>query len=87
LSWRHGSATNTFFDDRPSAETLIAYRQLLRLEDGWEQVLADAAPDVVVWRSSSRLTAELSDDPDWFGAAELDGFTVFCRAGIVERCS
>lgn len=87
LSWRDGSSTNTFVDDRPSAETLIAYRQLLRLEQGWEQVLDDAAPDVVVWRSGSRLTTELVEDPDWFRAVELDGFTVFCRPELVDRCS
>lgn len=87
LSWRHGSSTNTFVDDRPAAETLIGYRQLLRLEDGWEQVLDDAAPDVVVWRRGSRLTGELADDPNWFRATELDDFTVFCRAAWADRCS
>ncbi len=87
LSWRHGAATNTFVDDRPSAETLIAYRQLLRLEDGWEAVLDTAAPDVIVWNSRSRLTAELAEDPSWFRATDLDGFTVFCRAAWADRCS
>jgi len=87
LSWRHGSSTNTFVDDRPAARTLIAYRQLLRLEDGWEQVLVEAAPDVVVWQSESGLTGELAEDRDWIQAFEADGYTVFCRSTLAERCS
>lgn len=86
LSWRYGADANTFVDDRPAAATLIAYRQILRQEDGWREALADAAPDVVVWASGSPLTRALSDDPRWFEAVELDDFTVLCRSALAERC-
>lgn len=87
LEWRYGAAANAYVDDRPDAETLVQYRTILRLEDGWAEELASVDPEVVLWSSDSPLADELSSWDGWVTATELGGYTVFCRADLAERCS
>lgn len=85
-SWRFGADANVFVDDRPGATTLIEYRRMLRLEDGWQDALARSNPDVIVWETELPLTEELSSDDAWVSAGEFDEHTVFCRAAWADRC-
>lgn len=87
LEWRFGTDAHAYVDDRPDAATLVQYRRILRLEDGWQGELASVDPQVVLWNSESPLTAELADDPAWVEATELGDYTVFCRADVADRCS
>jgi hypothetical protein len=86
LDWRFGDRANTFVDDRAGADAMLDYHALLELEDGWEAALARTDADVLVWSSDEPLVDELGA-PEWFEVGELDGFTVFCRAGIADRCA
>ena len=86
LEWRYGTRANAYVDDRPDAATLVQYRDLLYLEDGWQSELAAVDPQVVLWSSDAKLTDELADRDGWVRAVELDDYTVFCRADLADRC-
>jgi hypothetical protein len=87
LEWRFGDQANAYVDDRPDAATLVQYRQILRLEDGWQGELDAVDPQVVLWRTDSPLTDELAGNDAWVRAADLDEYTVFCRTDLADRCS
>ncbi len=87
LEWRYGDRAHAYVDDRPSAQTLIDYRDLLLLEDGWEAAFERARPDVVLWQREEPLSVELAADDAWFDAGDAGRFAVFCRAELAERCS
>jgi hypothetical protein len=87
LEWRYGADANAYVDDRPDAATLVQYRRILRLEDGWQDELAQVDPQVVLWSSESPLTEQLASDDGWVRATVAGNYTVFCRADIAERCS
>jgi hypothetical protein len=87
LEWRFGAEANAYVDDRPDAATLVQYRRILRLEDGWQDELATVDPEVVLWSTDSPLTAELARSDDWVRAIEADDYTVFCRADLADRCT
>ena len=87
LEWRYGDRAHAYVDDRPSAETLIDYRDLLQLEDGWQEAFERAQPDVVLWQREEPLSAELAADDAWFDAGDSGRFAVFCRVELVARCS
>lgn len=87
LEWRYGAAANAYVDDRPDAATLVQYRTILRLEQGWRDEFASVDPQVVLWDSESALSARLERDPEWVTAASLGDFTVFCSRELAERCS
>ncbi|MEX0768410.1 MAG: hypothetical protein WD029_08060 [Microthrixaceae bacterium] len=87
LEWRYGDKANTWVDDRPGAATMVAYVNLLRLSDGWPKSLAEADGDVLIWRTSDKLTAQLKESPDWSQGTKAGEFTVFCRTEISERCN
>jgi hypothetical protein len=87
LEWRFGTDANAYVDDRPDAATLVQYRRLLRLEDGWQGELASVDPDVVLWRTESPLTAELATLDGWVRAVELGDYTVFCHVDVAARCT
>ncbi len=87
LEWRYGAEANAYVDDRPDAATLVQYRRILRLEDGWRDEFDAVDPQVVLWRTDSPLTEELRDSDDWVDAVELDEFAVFCRADLADRCT
>ncbi len=87
LEWRFGDRANAYVDDRPDAATLIQYRKLLDLEDGWEAELAEVDPQVVLWSNDKGLLDELRDDPDWVRATGDDSYTVFCASEIAPRCT
>lgn len=86
LEWRFGTRANAYVDDRPDAATLVQYRQILRLEDGWQDELAAVDPQVVLWSTDSPLTAKLSDSDEWVRATTAGNYTVFCRTDIADRC-
>jgi len=86
LEWRYGDKANIWVDDRPDAATMVAYVNLLRLSDGWQKSLAKTGGDVLIWRTSDKLTAQLKKDPDWKLGTQAGEFTVFCRAELAERC-
>lgn len=87
LEWRFGAAANAYVDDRPDAATLLQYRDLLRVEPGWQDELASIDPDVVLWRADSDLSDELGESTGWHRAAEVDDYVVFCREGLRTRCT
>lgn len=87
LEWRYGARAEAYVDDRPDAATLVQYRTILRLEDGWQDELAAVDPDVVLWSTESPLTGELEERDDWIVATEQGDYTVFCRAELADRCS
>lgn len=87
LAWRYGPGANAYVDDRPDAATLVQYRGILRLEDGWQSELDAVDPQVVLWATDSKLTDELAGSDRWDRAVELGDYTVFCRADIADRCS
>jgi hypothetical protein len=86
LEWRFGPDANTWVDDRPGVDAAIDYVTLNRLRPGWAEALDRADGDVVLWKDDAPLTDRLADDPDWVRATSVDGFTVFCRAPIADRC-
>jgi hypothetical protein len=87
LEWRYGADAEAYVDDRPDAATLVQYRRILRLEDGWQDELAQVDPEVVLWHTDSPLSDELADDDAWVLATRQGDFSVFCRAELAERCS
>ena len=87
LEWRYGERANTFVDDRPGAATMVAYVNMLRLSDGWQKSLATSNGDVLIWRTSNKLTRELKKDPAWVVGTQAGEFTVFCKAELADRCS
>jgi hypothetical protein len=86
LEWRYGTAANAYVDDRPDAETLVQYRTILRLEEGWQAELASVDPHVVLWSTDSPLVEQLAADDDWVEATRQGDYTVFCRADLADRC-
>lgn len=86
LEWRYGTAANAYVDDRPDAATLVQYRTILRLEEGWQAELASVDPHVVLWSSDSPLVEELAADDDWVEVTRQGDYTVFCRADLADRC-
>lgn len=87
LEWRYGEQANTWVDDRPGAATMVAYVNMLRLSDGWQQSLAGSNGDVLIWRTSDKLTGQLKKDPEWVVGTQAGEFTVFCKARLAGRCS
>lgn len=87
LEWRFGADANAYVDDRPDAATLVQYRRILRVEEGWQQELVSIDPDVVLWRTESPLTAELATLDGWVRAVELGDYTVFCHIDVAARCA
>lgn len=87
LEWRFGDRANAYVDDRPDAETLLQYQQLLLAEDGWRDELDEIDAPVVLWSADGELADELAEDPDWVDAVELDDYRIFCRSDIADRCS
>ncbi len=87
LEWRYGTDAAAYVDDRPDAATLVQYRTILRLEDGWEDELAQVDPEVVLWATDSPLSEELADDDEWVLGTQQGEFSVFCRVEIAQRCS
>jgi len=87
LEWRYGEQANTWVDDRPGAATMVAYVNMLRLSDGWQQSLAGSNGDVLIWRTSDKLTGQLKKDPEWVVGTQAGEFTVFCKAELADRCS
>ena len=87
LEWRYGEQANTYVDDRPGAATMVAYVNMLRLSDGWQQSLARSNGDVLIWRTSNKLTGQLKKDPKWVFGTQAGEFTVFCKAELADRCS
>ena len=86
LEWRYGEQTNTFVDDRPGAATMVAYVNMLRLSNGWQKSLSKSNGDVLIWRTSNKLTGELKKDPAWVVGTQAGEFTVFCKAELADRC-
>lgn len=86
LAWRFGERANAFVDDRPGAADLIDYRRMLRAEDGWQESLDRAAPDVVLWPTGSDLVAEL-ERRGWTTAGEYGTRTLLCSDAVASRCS
>ena len=86
LEWRFGPEANTFVDDRAGVDNVLDYLAMFYRRDGWQDALERADPDVVVWSSKAPLAKELSRDDGWYKAMSADGFTVFCRAPIADRC-
>jgi hypothetical protein len=86
LGLRYGTDANTWIDDRPGVDTSLDYITLNRLRPGWEDALGRADADVVIWDDERPLTDALAEDPEWYRATGIDGFTVFCRAPIADRC-
>lgn len=66
LEWRLGERSNTFVDDRPGAETFLAYGAMLKLKSGWQDVLAEVNPDVILWKHKEEFAGELRGSKDWF---------------------
>ncbi|KLR62536.1 hypothetical protein IMCC26207_10228 [Actinobacteria bacterium IMCC26207] len=87
LEWRYGDQANTWVDDRPGAATMVAYVNMLRLSEGWQKSLAGSNGDVLIWRTSDKLTGELKQDPEWVVGTQAGEFTVFCKAELADRCS
>jgi len=86
LDWRYGRGANTYIDDRAGTDTALDYLSMLRLHPGWQQALDRADPDVIVWEDNEQLTGKLARSRDWYRAGSFDGFTVFCRSSIADRC-
>lgn len=86
LELRYGTDANTWTDDRAGVDTALDYIALNRLGPGWEDALDRADADVIVWNDDKPLVDELSGNPEWSEATAFDGFTVFCRAPIADRC-
>ncbi len=87
LEWRYGDQANTWVDDRPGAATMVAYVNMLRLSEGWQKSLAGSKGDVLIWRTSGKLTEQLKQDPEWVVGTQAGEFTVFCKAELADRCS
>ena len=87
LEWRYGDQANTWVDDRPGAATMVAYVNMLRLSEGWQKSLAGSKGDVLIWRTSDKLTEQLKQDPKWVVGTQAGEFTVFCKAELADRCS
>ncbi|MFZ4519906.1 MAG: hypothetical protein ACOYOP_16065 [Microthrixaceae bacterium] len=87
LEFRDGPGARVWVDDRPGDELAIAYATLNHLRPGWRDALDRSRAQVVLWNDTRPLTAELARDPGWVTAARLDGFTVFCRAPMADRCA
>ncbi len=85
LDWRFGERASTFVDDRPGVDAALDYATLIEMRSGWRAALHRADPDVIVWSADARLGRHLPAS-EWFRAGELDGFNVFCRSSIADRC-
>ncbi len=87
LELRYGEQANVWVDDRASVETFLDYERLQHLSGDWEESLAEARPDVVLWERDEPLAAELSRDPAWVSGLTTDRYLVLCRAETVgARC-
>lgn len=86
LEYRYGSGAFAWVDDRPSVSTLLDYVRLRELGDGWEEALARADPDVVLWQAGDPLPEELASRSDWEVALTTERFRLLCRARIADRC-
>ncbi|MGB6056646.1 MAG: hypothetical protein WBF71_00170 [Microthrixaceae bacterium] len=87
LEWRFGAEANTYVDDRPDAETFIAYVSMLSLGSNWQQALEEADGDVIIWNSKLKLVDKLEHDPNWVKATTQGKFTVFCSREMAPRCT
>lgn len=87
LEWRLGERSNTFVDDRPGAETFLAYGAMLKLKSGWQDVLAEANPDVILWKHKEEFAGELRGSKDWFYAGKVDGWDLFCAKDLAASCA
>jgi hypothetical protein len=87
LELRYGDQANAWVDDRPSVDTFLDYDRLQHLSEGWQESLAEADPDVVLWERDEPLAAELRRDPSWQVGLTTDRYLVLCRAATVgSRC-
>ncbi len=86
LEYRFGEDANAWVDDRPSVDTLIDYVALRHMDQGYEDALERADPDVVLWQREDPLPAELAGRPEWEVALTTDDFQLLCRARIADRC-
>ncbi|MEZ5269887.1 MAG: hypothetical protein R2789_15430 [Microthrixaceae bacterium] len=86
LEFRYGDQANAWVDDRPSVETLLDYVTLRHTDEGWQEALERADPDVVLWQAEDPLPDALIDTGGWSEALTTDDFRVLCRATFVERC-
>jgi hypothetical protein len=87
LELRYGAQANAWVDDRPSVDTFLDYERLQHLSEGWQESLAAADPDVVLWERDEPLAAQLRDDPSWQVGLTTDRYLVLCRAATVgPRC-
>ena len=86
LEFRYGDQANAWVDDRPSVETLLDYVTLRHTDEGWQEALERADPDVVLWQAEDPLPDALIDTGGWSEALTTDDFRVLCRATFAERC-
>jgi hypothetical protein len=87
LELRYGERANAWVDDRPSVQTFLDYDRLQHLSEGWQESLAEADPDVVLWERDEPLAEELRSDPSWRVGLTTDRYLVICRATTVgARC-
>ena len=86
LEYRFGEEANAWVDDRPPVRRMADYVTLRGMADGWEEVLHDVDPDVVLWQRSDPLPAELAARAQWHPALTTDRFLVLCHERIAASC-